>query len=175
MPNLTPILTHRPDNIGLYASAVDGFTLEATDFTALTFTNYGANAVVTAGTTATYNSKDLSGANQFIFSPTQTGNHIINFQVGNANINWNGGTNSYIKFQIYDITTTSAAANPFYIYPSMPTAILPNGQGTLYLVENYKYSVLVTVVAVGQNVDLTGAGANPIAVTTYAVQPQNTN
>ena len=175
MPNLGPLVTSRADNNPLFASAVDGFTLENTDFTALTFANYGANAVVTAGTTATYNSKDLSGANQFIFSPTQTGNHIINFQVGNANINWNEGTNSYIKFQIYDITTTSAAANPFYIYPSMPTGILPNGQGTLYLNEHFKYSVLVTVVAVGQNVDLTGAGANPIAVTTYAVQPQNTN
>jgi len=175
MPNLGPLVTSRANNNPLFASAVDGFTLEATDFTALTFANFGATAVVTAGTTATYNSKDLSGANQFIFSPTQTGNHIINFQVGNANINWNAGTNSYIKFQLYSITTSSAYANPLYIYPSMPTGILPNSTGVSYLDEHYKYSILVTVVAVGQDVDLRAAGSNPIAVTTYAVQPQNTN
>jgi hypothetical protein len=175
MPNLGPLVTSRADNNPLFASSVDGFTLEATDFTALTFANYGANAVVTAGTTATYNSKDIVGANKFVFSPTQTGNHIIDFQVANANINWNAGTNSYIKFQIYNITTSSLAADPMYIYSSLPTAILPNSAGVLYLNEHYKYSVIVTVVAVGQNVDLTGAGANAIAMTTYAVQPQNTN
>ena len=174
MPNIPPLITHTPNNQPLFASATDGFTLEATDFTASTFANYGMTAVVNAGTTATYNSKDLAGANKFIFSPYETGNHIVVFQVANANINWNAGTNSYIKFQIYDITTSSAAANPLYIYSAMPSGILPSSSGTLFLDQNFKYSILVSVVAVGQNVDLTAAGSNAIGMTTYAVQPQNT-
>ena len=176
MPNLTPILTHRPDNIGLYASATDGFALQSLDFLDSTFGDFGATAVVPAGTTVTYNSKDLAGANQFIFSPDETGVYMFDFQCENKNINWNGGTNSYIKFNIFAIGPSSLYQNPLIIYPAQPVGVgvTPNSAGVVNLNANYQYSVIITVVAVGQNVDMSAMGPNTIRFSTYSVEPPTT-
>jgi hypothetical protein len=174
MPDIAPLVTHRADNNALYANQTDAYITRNDGLFYTTFTRMGATGTYAAGTTTNINTKDLTGADKFVFSPLQSGVSTISFAMDTTNINWNAATNSVINLQMYDVTTSSFIGYPLYIYPGMPSGaggILANGVFNWDLDALHQYSFVMQIVAVGQIVDLSASGANRVLFTSFVVAP----
>jgi hypothetical protein len=174
MPNLTPLITHRPDSKPLYANKTDAYINRNDGLFYTTFTRMGATGTYAAGTTTNINTKDLAGANKFVFSPLKTGVNAISFAMDTNAINWNGGVNSEVSLQMYDVTTSQYIGYPLYIYAGMPAGangILVNGVSYLELDALHQYSFVLQILPVAQTVDFTASGTNRVLFTSFVVAP----
>jgi len=174
MPNITPLITHRPDNKSLYANKTDAYINRNDGLFYTTFARMGATGTYAAGTTTIINTKDLAGANKFVFSPLKTGVNVISFAMDTNAINWNGGVNSEVNLQIYDVTTSQYLGYPMYIYAGMPSGangILASGVSYLDMDALHQYSFVMQILPVAQTIDFTGSGTNRVLFTSFVVSP----
>jgi hypothetical protein len=133
----------------------------------LQFSVIGADVIVPAGTTLNINSYDLPLNAWSYVSPTNNC-VIIQLSFENKNINFNGGTNSTITMRAYDRTQNMPIDLPLCVNSTSPITTV-NSCITAQLLENVTYSFDFTVVATGQNVDLTAASGNLINMRIYSV------
>ena len=133
----------------------------------LPFSVIGANVNVSAGTTLYINSYDLP-LNSWSYVSPQNNYAIIQLSFENSNINFNGGTASTITMRAYDRTQNMPINLPLRINSTSPINTV-NSCITAQLLSNGTYSFDFTVVASGQNVDLTEASNNLINMRIYSV------
>jgi hypothetical protein len=167
MPNISPLITSRADNRPLYP----GVVYYASAFP--TFTQFGAANSYPAGTPVTINSGTLSPPISFNVNEEGEYMYTIAFTT-NANINWNGATNSTVSVALHNVD--GSPTYPVVLQPSDAVPQIKSATGIDYLVPSsnpYTFDLVINPVA--QAVNLTAAGATQIQLYVYKAGIRNYN